>query len=494
MTVLYLALDQGTSSSRAMLFDATGRVVASAQAPLSSSFPGPGWVEQDPEQIWLTSLGVCQGVLAQVPVGAEVRAMGITNQRETVVLWDRATGEALAPAIVWQDRRTADACAALRADGIEPMLQARTGLFADPYFSATKIRWLLDHVPGARRRAAAGELAIGTVESFLLFRLTAGARHITDATNASRTLLFDIHRGQWDPELLRLFDVPAALLPTVVDNAGDLGTADARWFGRALPITGLAGDQQSALIGQACLQAGMAKSTYGTGCFMLINTGSIAPRSTHRLLGTIAYRIGGVTTYGLEGSIFAAGVAVQWLRDKLGVLATAVASEAIARARHGDARGVVVVPAFVGLGAPHWDADARGIISGLTLDSDADDLVVATLQSVAFQTGDLLRAAAGDGAAPDVLRVDGGMVANRWLCQFLADVLERPVERPAVTETTALGAAMLAALGVGDVGGLEGLASWWSPADRFEPQMDAVTRSRLLADWEQAVARTLSAR
>jgi glycerol kinase len=491
MTVLYLALDQGTSSSRAMLFDARGQVVATEQAALASSYPGPGWVEQDPEHIWRTSLGVCQAVLAQAPSGADVRAMGITNQRETVVLWDRATGEALAPAIVWQDRRTADDCAALRADGVEPMLQARTGLLADPYFSATKIRWLLDHVPGARRRAEAGELAIGTVESFLMARLTGGRRHVTDATNASRTLLFDIHRGAWDDDLLRLFAVPAALLPEVVDNAGDLGVADSRWFGRHLPITGLAGDQQSALIGQACLQAGMAKSTYGTGCFMLINTGTTAPRSTHRLLGTVAYRIGGTMTYGLEGSIFAAGVAVQWLRDKLGILPSAAASEAIVRRRGGDARGVVLVPAFVGLGAPHWNADARGIVSGLTLDSDADDLIVATLQSVAFQTGDLLRAAAGDGAAPDVLRVDGGMVANGWLCQFLADVLERPVERPAVTETTALGAAMLAALGVGDVSGLEELGGWWSPEQRFEPAMEPARRATLLAGWDRAVARAL---
>ena len=492
MSVVYLALDQGTSSTRAMLFDAGGRTVAVVQTPLASNYPTPGWVEQHPEDIWQTSLLVCQQVLAQAPAGSRVRAMGITNQRETVMLWERRSGTAVGPAVVWQDRRTAVDCAQLRADGLESWLQARTGLLADPYFSATKIRWLLDHVPDARRRAEAGELAVGTVDSFLVYRLTEGQRHVTDATNASRTLLFNLHTGRWDDELLRLFNVPAALLPEIVDSAGSLGVASARWLGTALPITGVAGDQQAALIGQACLQAGMTKSTYGTGCFMLANAGTQVPTSTHRLLGTVAYRFAGQTHYGLEGSIFVAGVAVQWLRDKLKLVANAAETEAIAVRREGDARGVVLVPAFVGLGAPQWDADARGLISGLTLDSDADDLVVATLQAVAFQTHDLLQAAAGDGVRPAVLRVDGGMVANNWLCQFLADMIDGPVERPEVTETTALGAAMLAALGVGDVPGLSALHAWWRPERRFEPRMIAATRFALLRGWQQAVERALT--
>ncbi len=492
MSVVYLALDQGTSSTRAMLFDAAGRIVAVAQTPLASAYPTPGWVEQNPEHIWQTSLAMCQEVLAQVPAGFQVRAMGITNQRETVMLWDRRSAAPVGPAVVWQDRRTSADCAQLRADGIEGWLQARTGLLADPYFSATKIRWLLDHVPHARRRAEAGELAVGTVDSFLVYRLTEGRRHVTDATNASRTLLFNLHTGSWDEELLRLFNVPAVLLPEIVDTAGDLGVASARWMGSALPITGLAGDQQSALIGQACLHAGMAKSTYGTGCFMLANAGTQVPASTHRLLSTVAYRVAGLTHYGLEGSIFAAGVAVQWLRDKLNLVATAAATEEVALRRQGDARGVVLVPAFVGLGAPHWDAESRGLITGLTLNSDADDLVVATLQAVAFQTHDLLQAAAGDGVRPAVLRVDGGMVANNWLCQFLADMIDGPVERPEVTETTALGAAMLAALGVGDVSGLAALHGWWRPERRFEPRMPAATRVTLLQGWQRAVEQALT--
>ena len=493
MGSLVLALDQGTSSSRAILFDEQGRVVANAQRELAASYPQDGWVEQDPEAIWQTCVEVCRDALARTPRGDSVVAMGITNQRETIVLWERSTGRALANAIVWQDRRTADACARLRADGREPWLVERTGLLADPYFSASKLRWLLDHAPGARAMAARGELAAGTIDSFLLWRLSGGQVHRTDATNASRTQLLNLRTAAWDEELLRLFDVPADLLPQVSDSAGAIGTVQTQCFGLALPVTGVAGDQQAALVGQACLTRGMTKSTYGTGCFALTNTGATAQRSANRLLGTIAYQLNGTCTYGLEGSIFVAGAAVQWLRDRLGVIRHAADTQGVAQARGGDARGVYVVPAFVGLGAPYWDAGARGTITGLSLDSGWEDIVVATLQSVAFQTQDLLAAARRDGAALAVLRVDGGMVANDWLCQFIADIIDLPVERPVVQETTALGAAMLAALGAGLVPSLEALGGWWQSQRRFEPAMAATRRDQLLAGWQAAVARSRAA-
>lgn len=492
MGTLVLALDQGTSSSRAILFDVHGRAVASAQRELAAFYPRDGWVEQDPEAIWQTSLDVCREALARTPHGDTVVTMGITNQRETIVLWERATGRPLGNAIVWQDRRTADACVALRGAGREPWLMERTGLLADPYFSASKLRWLLDNVPGARRLAERGELAAGTVDSFLLWRLSDGRVHRTDATNASRTQLLNLHSASWDVELLQLFAIPGSVLPEVCESAGSIGTVQQRWFGTALPITGVAGDQQAALVGQACLTPGMTKCTYGTGCFALTNTGATVPRSTNRLLGTVAYQLQGRVTYGLEGSIFVAGAAIKWLRDRLGLIRSAGETETIALARGGDARGVYVVPAFVGLGAPHWDAEARGTISGLTLDSSWEDIVVATLQSMAFQTQDLLSAAARDGAPVAVLRIDGGMVANNWLCQFVADVIDLPVERPLVQETTALGAAMLAALGAGLVPSLESLGNTWQLERRFEPGMAAAQRAGLLAGWQAAIARSRS--
>jgi glycerol kinase len=487
-----LAIDQGTSSSRAIVFDTQGRALGSAQCEFDQIFPANGWVEHDPEVLWETTLRAARGAIADARIEArDLTGIGITNQRETTLIWDAKTGTPVSNAIVWQDRRTAARCDEIRADGMSEKIAASTGLVVDPYFSSTKVAWLLDNVAGVRARAAKGELRFGTVDSFLIWRLTNGARHVTDATNASRTQLFDIVGQTWDAELLRYFDVPANLLPQVCDCAGEFGIADARWLGAAVPILGAAGDQQAALVGQGCFDKGMTKSTYGTGCFLVTNTGDRPVRSTNGLLSTVGYRIGGRTTFAVEGSIFVAGAAIKWLRDSLAILASSVESDAAARRSGIEAGGVYVVPAFTGMGAPHWRADARGLICGLSLDSSRDDVVAATLASVAYQTADLLEALARDGARVTRLRVDGGMVANDWLCQALADIAGVVVERPVITETTALGAGMLAALGAGLVSSLPDAGRLWKMEHGFTPAMTTAARAKLLSGWTDAVARTL---
>ena len=484
---LLLAIDQGTTSTRALVFDGKGRPVATAQEPLRQIYPANGWVEHDPEEIWAATLAVCGRAVAEVGGAQRIKAIGVTNQRETSVVWDRKTGAAVMNAIVWQDRRGAARCAELKAAGHEAMIQARTGLLIDSYFSATKLEWVLRNVPGARARANNGELAFGTVDSFLLWRLTGGTVHATDATNASRTMLFDIHRGTWDDDLLALFDIPRALLPEVRDTAGVFGST--ALLGRSIPIAALVGDQQGALVGQACFEPGMIKSTYGTGCFVLVNTGGAALASRHRLLTTIAYRIGGATSYALEGSIFNAGTVVQWLRGEARMISTAAESEAVA-ASQDSAGGVYFVPAFTGLGAPHWDPDARGAILGLTRDSGAARIVRAGLESVAYQTADLISALRRDGIGePGALRVDGGMAANNWFLQFLADMTDIPVERPACTETTVAGAAFLAGLGSGLFGSLNDIKAAWTLDFRASPKIARATRETLLDGWRKAVAR-----
>ena len=486
-----IAIDQGTTSTRAIVFDAALAPVASAQQELRQIYPAPGLVEHDPEEIWSATLATVRAAMARA--GAEARdiaALGITNQRETTIIWDRATNRPIHNAIVWQDRRTADRCEALRQD--EPMIASRTGLLLDPYFSATKIAWLLDHVEGARVAAREGRLAFGTVDSFLLWRLTGGKVHASDATNASRTLLLDIHRGSWDAELCRLFDVPEALLPQVRDCAGDFGTTEL--FGGPIRILGIAGDQQAAMVGQGCFAPGMVKSTYGTGCFALINTADQPVASKNRLLTTIAYQLGGRRTYALEGAIFVAGAAVQWLRDALKVIGAAPDVNALAAAAD-PAEQVYLVPAFVGLGAPWWDANARGALFGLTRKSGVAELARATLEAVGYQTRDLLEAMQADWPAAGtdtVLRVDGGMAASDLTMQFVADILDAPVDRPGVMETTALGAAYLAGYAAGVCPDLPGFAARWRCERRFEPQMDAATRERKWAGWRDAVARTRS--
>ncbi|MGE0724036.1 MAG: glycerol kinase GlpK, partial [Alphaproteobacteria bacterium] len=479
--------------TRAMAFASDGAVRARAQLELSQHFPKPGWVEHDPSEIWRATVEVTRAAIAEAAVARESLAgIGITNQRETVVLWDRSTGTPVHRAIVWQDRRTADRCAALEADGVGPMLTAKTGLLIDPYFSATKIAWLLDSIDGLRARAERGEIAFGTIDTFLLWRLTGGRAHATDVTNAARTLLFDIHRQEWDDELLRLFRIPRAILPAVRDSAAEFGTTDPALFGAEIPIRGIAGDQQAATIGQACVRPGMIKSTYGTGCFMLLNTGDRPVASRHRLLTTIAWRIGGRTTYALEGSIFVAGAAIQWLRDGLRLISNAGESEALAAAAAPE-RAVYLVPAFTGLGAPYWDAEARGAILGLTRDTGIAEIVRAALEAVCFQTRDLLEAMKADGAAaPTTLRVDGGMTANDWAMQFLSDMLAVPVERPVVTETTASGAAALAALSAGLIPDLESLDRTWRLEHRFAPAMAEGERARRYAGWQDAVRRVRS--
>ena len=489
---LVLAIDQGTSSSRGIVFDlAAGRLLGEGQQAFSGHFPQDGWVEQDPEVLWSTTLSACREALANASVtGADVQAIGITNQRETTLVWDRWTGACVHDAIVWQDRRTADRCARIRADGLEAHIKTRTGLVADPYFSATKLAWLLDSDPKLRKRAAAGELCFGTVDTFLLWRLTGGRSHLTDATNASRTMLFDIRRQAWDEELLRYFDIPAAMLPQVRDCADDFGATQAEWFGAPIPITGLAGDQQAALVGQGCFTEGTGKVTCGTGCFVVTNTGARMLQSNSGLLSTVGYRIGGETTYALEGSVFVAGAAIKWLRDNLGIVATSAETERIARQMGVDTRGVYVVPAFTGLGAPHWQPQARGTITGLTLDSTRDHIVTATLQSVAFQTAELLDAMADDGAPVERLRVDGGMAVNDWLCQFMADLLAVPVQRPPFVETTALGAATLAGFGGGLTTSLE--EGDWGLDRSFAPEMSDDRRRGLLEGWRAAVRQSLA--
>jgi glycerol kinase len=487
-----LAVDQGTTSTRAVIFDRAGRMLAIARRELPQHYPSPGLVEHDPEDIWRGTLETMREVLQRSGTApSDIAALGITNQRETVVIWERASGRAIHRAIVWQDRRTAAACAALRADGAEPLVRERTGLLLDPYFSATKIAWILDQVPGARGRAERGELACGTIDSFLLWRLSAGRVHATDATNACRTLLFNLHTQAWDEELLRLLRVPAPLLPEVRDCSGEFGSTSTPVLGAPIAMTGVAGDQQAALVGQACFAPGMAKSTYGTGCFLLLNTGGVAVTSNNRMLTTVAYRLGGRVTYAMEGAIFVAGAAVRWLRDGLGVLRD-VADSAAAAARVPDDHGVYLVPAFVGLGAPHWQPHARGLVCGLTLDAGAAHLARAALEAVAYQTLDLTEAMSRDGAQrASSLRVDGGMAANDWFCQFLADVLEARVERPAGLEATVQGAGFLAGLGGGVWSDLADITATLQAPVTFTPRMAAPQRARLIAGWHAAVARTL---
>ncbi len=492
-----LAIDQGTTSSRAIVFDSSLGPVASAQKEFPQHFPASGWVEHEPEDIWETVLSTAREAIAKAGlVAREIAGIGITNQRETTLIWDRRTGRAIHRAIVWQDRRTAEACAKLAAAGHEDLVASRTGLRIDPYFSGTKIAWLLDNVPGARRRAEAGELAFGTVDSFLLWRLTGGAVHATDATNAARTMLFDIGRGVWDKELLALLDIPAAILPEVRDCAAHFGDTAPELFGGPIPVRGIAGDQQAATIGQACFAPGMVKSTYGTGCFALLNTGDTPVRSKNRLLSTIAYQLGGRRAYALEGSIFIAGAAVQWLRDGLGIIGKASDTGPLAEAAD-PAQDVYLVPAFVGLGAPHWDAHARGAMFGLTRGTGPREFARATLESVCYQTLDLIEAMhadwpqAGQGGR-SVLRVDGGMVASDWTMQRLADILDLPVDRPTVLETTALGAAYLAGLDAGLLPEPDRFADLWRLERRFLPAMAASQREHKVAGWRDAVRRTLS--
>ena len=490
---LILAIDQGTTSTRAMLFDESGQPAGRAQKELPQIYPKPGWVEHDPEEIWQATLEVSREALAKAPKPTDVSAIGITNQRETSLVWNRRTGQPIHNAIVWQDRRGADLCMKLQSDGLEPMIQERTGLLIDPYFSATKLAWLLDHVPYARNAAERGELAFGTIDTYLLWRLTGGDVHATDATNASRTMLFDIRRQDWDDELLEHLRIPRSLLPEVRDSAAEFGASEKKLLGQSLPIAGIAGDQQAATIGQACFEPGMIKSTYGTGCFVLMNTGDRQVLSKNRLIATIAYRLGGKVTYAIEGSIFVAGAAVQWLRDGLKLIAAAGETERLASTLSSN-NGVYLVPAFTGLGAPYWDPHARGAIFGLTRNTGIAEIVRSALEAVCYQTRDLMQAMTDDGGvAPTALRVDGGMVANDWLMQFLADILNLPVERPTVTETTALGAAALAGLTTGLYSSTEDIARRWQRDRRFEPDMEEARRQSLYAGWRNAIARVRGA-
>jgi glycerol kinase len=494
MTAFILAIDQGTTSTRAIVFDGNYQVRGVGQQEFPQHFPRSGWVEHDPEDIWRTVQETVRFALANANLAlTDIAAIGITNQRETTVVWDRASGRAIHNAIVWQDRRTADLCAELKAGGAEPQLTEKTGLLLDPYFSGTKIAWILDHVTGARARAERGELAFGTVDSFLLWRLTSGKVHATDATNAARTMLFNIRTGEWDPELLQLLRVPRAILPEVLDSAADFGVTDAAVVGASIKIAGIAGDQHAAALGQACFEPGMLKSTYGTGCFALLNTGSDFVQSKNRLLTTIAYRLDGKTTYALEGSIFVAGAAIQWLRDGLRLLDRADQSGPMAEAADPH-QHVYLVPAFTGLGAPWWDAEARGALFGLTRGTGPNEFVRAALESVCYQTRDLLEAMRRDWsrAGDTVLRVDGGMVASDWTMQRLADILDAPVDRPVVLETTALGAAWLAGRQAGVWPAEQGFAASWRLNRKFRPEMDSATRDAKLAGWHDAVRRTLT--
>jgi len=484
-----LAIDQGTSSSRTVIYDHSTSVVASAQQEFPQIYPQSGWVEHDPEAIWKSVRAVTEKAMSEVGASAtDITAIGITNQRETTLVWDRDTGDCIYNAIVWQDRRTAAVCRGLRNDGLEATVSDKTGLRLDPYFSATKLAWILDNVDGARERAVAGKLAFGTIDCFLLWRLTDGKEHATDASNASRTLLFNIHTQEWDDELLEIFNIPRQLLPEVKDCAADFGEATDPCLGGSIPVLGMAGDQQAALIGQAGFEHGMTKSTYGTGCFVIANTGQKALASKNQLLTTVAMRLNGEVTYGLEGSVFVAGSAIQWLRDEMKIIESASQTEAIAQ-RTGVVDDVVVVPAFAGLGAPYWDPDARGAILGLSRGSGGDQVVTATLQSVAYQTYDLINAMADDGMSPGVIRVDGGMVANDWFLQFLADILDTPVERPVNVESTVLGAAYLAAFGAGILESSAQISRNWRCDSRFEPSMSADRRGQLLDGWQAAVSR-----
>jgi glycerol kinase len=484
-----LAIDQGTSSSRTVIYDHEISVVASAQQEFPQIYPQPGWVEHEPEAIWESVRAVTKKAMAGIGASAsDITAIGITNQRETTLVWDRESGECVYNAIVWQDRRTAEVCRSLKSDGLEATVARKTGLRLDPYFSATKLAWILDNVDGVRERAESGKLAFGTIDCFLLWRLTGGKSHGTDASNASRTLLFNIHSQQWDDELLEIFNIPRELLPEVKDCAADFGLVTDECVGGPVPVLGIAGDQQAALIGQAGFEDGMTKSTYGTGCFVIANTGANALASQNKLLTTVAMRLNGEVTYGLEGSVFVAGSAIQWLRDEMNIIESAPETEAIAK-RTGVVDDVIVVPAFAGLGAPYWDPDARGAIVGLSRGSCGDQVVTATLQSVAYQTHDLVSSMAEDGISPGVIRVDGGMVANDWFLQFLADILDTPIERPVNVESTVLGAAYLAAFGAGVLQGSEQISEYWQCQSRFDPAMSSDHRERLLAGWKAAVSR-----
>ncbi len=489
-----LAIDQGTTSSRAIVFDAKLRPKASAQKEFKQHFPDSGWVEHDPEEIWKSVLATCKAAINKAKTAPKnIRCLGITNQRETTVVWERKTGKAIHKAIVWQDRRTAEICAELKAQGHENLFTGKTGLLLDPYFSGTKVSWILDHVKGARERAERGELCFGTIDSFLIWRLTGGKSHVTDATNASRTLLYNIHSGTWDDELLGILRVPSTMLPEVKDCAADFGVCDPKFFGAAIPILGVAGDQQAATIGQACFEPGMMKSTYGTGCFALLNTGTTAVASSNRLLTTVAYQLEGKRTYALEGAIFIAGAAVQWLRDGLKVVKKAADTGALAKAADKN-QSVYLVPAFVGLGAPYWNAEVRGALFGLTRATTNKELARAALEAVCYQTNDLLEAMKKDWGArgETTLRVDGGMTASDWTMQFLADILGAPVDRPMVLETTALGAAYLAGLQAGLLPKHEVFARTWKRQKRFLPQMDAETRAQKQAGWADAVRKLLA--
>lgn len=482
-----IAIDQGTTSTRAIRFGTDGAILASAARELPQYYPHTGWVEQDPEEIWAGTLHCLRAVMDDDAV-----SIGITNQRETIILWDRETGRLLSNAIVWQDRRTADMCAAMRGDGLESVVREKTGLLLDPYFSATKLRWLLDTVEGARQQAMDGKLAAGTIDCFLLWQLTGGRVHATDVTNASRTMLYDIHRHCWDDDLLKMFDIPESVLPTVCDNAYIFGETDAALTGRSLPIAGMAGDQQAALIGQRCFAPGMIKSTYGTGCFLLANIGAEPVLSSNRLLTSPAYRIGDDAAYALEGSIFVAGAAIKWLRDTLGLIASAEDTARLA-ANLPDDHGVHLVPAFVGLGAPHWRDDVRAAITGMTLDTGPAHFARAALEAAAFQTGELLDAIMADGvAAPSLIRIDGGMATNDWFAQFLADQIGLPVERPAHHEITALGAAMLAGITVGLWPDKNGPAEASDSLTRFHPMIDEARRTRQRSGWQEAVRHVLA--
>lgn len=494
MATHLLAIDQGTTSSRAIVFDRNLKPVGSGQQEFKQFFPASGWVEHDPEEIWKSVLATCKAALKKAKKKAvDIAAVGITNQRETVVIWDRKTGKPIHKAIVWQDRRTSDMCKAMKEKGLEAIFTRKTGLLLDPYFSGTKVAWLLDNVKGARARAEKGELAFGTIDTFLIWRLTGGKVHATDATNASRTLLYNIHTGAWDDELLRLLNVPKNLLPEVKDCAADFGVTEKKLLGAAIPIGGVAGDQQAATIGQACFKPGMMKSTYGTGCFAILNTGSKAVPSNNRLLTTVAYQLNGERTYALEGAIFIAGAAVQWLRDGLKIIKSAGETGALAKSSD-PAQSVYLVPAFVGLGAPYWHAESRGAVFGLTRGTTNREMARAALESVCYQTRDLLEAMRKDwgSTGETVLRVDGGMTASDWTMQCLADILDAPVDRPKVLETTAVGAAYLAGLHAGLLPPPEKFATRWSRDKRFAPKMKAALREQKYAGWKDAVRKLLA--
>jgi glycerol kinase len=490
-----LAIDQGTTSSRAIVFRGDISIAATAQQEFPQHFPASGWVEHEPEDIWTSTVMVCRDALERAGLKArDIAAIGITNQRETTVVWDRKGGQAVHRAIVWQDRRTADICAKLKAEGHEPIISQKTGLIIDPYFSGTKVAWILDQVPGARKRAEAGELMFGTVDCYLLWRLTGGKVHATDATNASRTLLFNIHTGQWDDELLKILRVPRSMLPEVKDSSARFGESDANLFGGPIAIAGIAGDQQAATIGQACFMPGMIKSTYGTGCFALLNTGATPVASKNKLLTTIAYQLAGKRTYALEGSIFVAGSAVQWLRDGLKIIKQAAETGPLAD-QSDSSQSVYLVPAFVGLGAPYWNPRVRGALFGLTRNTGPAEFAYAALESVCYQTYDLREAMRADwpeGKAANVLRVDGGMTASDWTMQRLADLLDAPVDRPMIQETTALGAAYLAGLNAGVYPEPQRFADNWRLEHRFKPNMSAATRERKLKGWARAVKGVLA--